>query len=205
MNLLTVIKQILKCLIAWVLKMIKIIKNPRYRIEQDGKIVSWHKYKKNAKKKLKVIESKDFKLAYGEVRKESLANAPSSPKKPKKCNWKQYIVPKATGYKTYTKSGAVLWVTNPLPPTPQVKYKDYEHCEWIELNEAVSILRPIRLRLKKGRSAGSRPNIINLSDRRGVKLKRKQLGAGKEGIYIPKPLIDEMIANWEEEEKRYPK
>ena len=139
----------------------------------------------------------------------------------KMCVWKQYIVPEAKGYKTCTinpspknpyswetcgiKGGAPLLVNYPLPPTPQVKYKDYKNCEWIELNDAVRIARPIARELQKGRNAGGRANIMNLSTRRGVKIKSKQLGGGKEAIYIPKPMLDELIANWREEEKRYPR
>ena len=139
----------------------------------------------------------------------------------KLCKWTQYIIPEATGYKTCTKNpspknpyswktcgqigGAPLWVTIPPPPAPKAKYDDYKNCAMIELNDAVKIARPIARKLKKGRNAGSRPNILNHATRRGVRTFRIQQGGGKEGIYIPSVLLNELIANWREQERRYPK
>ena len=139
-------------------------------------------------------------------------------KKVPPCNWTAYIVPKASGYKTCTinpsKSnpyswescgkikGAPLWVTIPPPAAPRVKKKNYIGCERIELNDAVKVARPIARKLMMGRNAGSRSNILNHATRRGVMAQRTPLGGGKEGIYIPKVLLTEFIANLYERDKR---
>ena len=186
--------------------MLQIIKNKRYGLFKGKEKVADFQYMRDAKKEKKKLEKK-------EVKPKVVSSS--------KCKWTEYIIPEATGYKTCTinpspenpyswktcgkKGGAPLWVTIPPPPAPKVKYEDYKHCERIELNDAVKIARPIARTLRKGRNAGGRANILNHADRRGVKAQRTQIGGGKEGIYIPKVLLDELIANWREEDRRHPK
>ena len=173
--------------------MLNIIKNKRYGLFKGKQKVADFQYMRDAKKEKQKLEKIEAKKEVEKVGGSS------------KCRWNQYIIPEATGYKKYNERGTPVWVTVPPPPAPKVKYEDYRYCERIELNDAVKIARPIARKLKMGRNAGSRANILNHADRRGVKALRTQLGGGKEGIYIPKPLLDEFIENmYERDRRRHP-
>lgn len=175
---------------------LRIIKNKRYRVEKDGEVVGQYQYKKEAKKKLKKVKEKEKK----KVVTEPLKSKPSKPKpikKPisKKCVWKTYIRPKL---KIKEIKGTLHFI--PRPPAPKAKFKDYEKCEWLSLDDASSYLRS-KVNLKKiSRLYFNREYILHWSGLRGIKLKRRMVSEGRftnEVRYVPKPMLDEMLANFE--------
>ncbi len=195
------------------IKINKIPKLPKYEVEVDGEVVSQHVWKYQANNAVRQIKKdieqmkKNVERIESDYRPISPPIVPPEPTK-KSYKWEQYITPEAKGYRDYFfRDGRKIptWRSHPLPPTPKVKYEDYKDCEWIELNDAVKKARKVARELKFSSSYGSRPSIMNWATERGVKVKRQQEGGGKEGIYIPVPLVDEKIANLRELRKRYPR